>query len=80
MNKYKIKFQAVCPVNGDSIEYSLEISANRMIKVEELLEAVNGFGTGFHEDIADVLHKKFGGKQFITAVHGGVIIETERGV
>jgi hypothetical protein len=80
MNKYKVKFQAVCPVNGDAIEYSLEISTSQMIKVEGLLEAVNGFGTGFHEDIANLLHKKFGGKQLITAVHGGVIIETERGI
>jgi hypothetical protein len=80
MNKYKVKFQATCPVNGDSIEYSLQISIDRMIRVEALLEAVNGFGSGFHEEIANVLHKKFGGRQLIIAIHGGVIIETERGV
>jgi hypothetical protein len=50
-----------------------------MIRVEAILEAVNGFGSGFHEDIADVLYKKFGGRQLMVAVHGGVIIETERG-
>lgn len=79
MNKYKVKFQATCPANGDAIDYSLQISIDQMIRVEAILEAVNGFGSGFHEDIADVLYKKFGGRQLMVAVHGGVIIETERG-
>jgi hypothetical protein len=80
MNKYKVKFQATCPANGDAIDYSLQISIDRMIRVEALIEAVNGFESGFHEDIADLLYKKFGGRQLMVAVHGGVIIETERGV
>ena len=80
MNKYKIKFQAACPVNGDVIEYSLEISRDQMIKVESLLEVVNEFTFGFHEDFANLLHQKFGGRQLMTAFHGGVIVETERGI
>lgn len=80
MNKYKVKFQATCPVNGDAIEYSLEISRGQMIKVESLLEVVGEFTSGFHEDFADLLHKKFGGRQLMVAIHGGVVVETERGI
>lgn len=80
MNKYKVKFQATCPVNGDAIDYSLEISREQMIKVESLLEVVGEFTSGFHEDFADLLHKKFGGRQLMVAIHGGVIVETERGI
>lgn len=79
MNRYKIKFEAICPVNNDVIEYSLTIESARMIEVERIKEAVNDLRRGFHEQFANTLHEKFGGKQFMTAVHGGVTIETERG-
>jgi hypothetical protein len=79
MNRYKIKFMSICPVNGDKIEYSLEINSCEIIMVEILWDVVDGFKKGFHEEFADVLHAKFGGKQFMSAVHGGVLIETERG-
>lgn len=79
MNRYKVKFNAVCPVNGDSIEYSLMIESSKMIEAERIMEVVSGFGSGFHEVFADALHKTFGGKHFMTAIHGGVLIETERG-
>ena len=79
MNRYKVKFQATCPVNGDAIEYSLTIESSKMIQAERIMEAIAECEQGFHEAFADSLHKKFGGKQFITAIHGGVMIETERG-
>ena len=79
MNRYKVKFNAVCPVNGDVIEYSLAIESINMIKAESIMEAICEFDKGFHEVFADILHKKFGGKQFMKAIHGGVTIETERG-
>jgi hypothetical protein len=79
MNRYKIKFMSICPVNQDKIEYSLEINSVDTIMVETLWDVVDGFKKGFHEEFADVLHAKFGGKQFMSAVHGGVLIETERG-
>ncbi len=79
MNRYKVKFNAVCPVNGDSIEYSLMIESSKMIEAERIMEVVSGFGSGFHEVFADALHKTFGGKHFMTAIHSGVLIETERG-
>lgn len=80
MNRYKIKFNAICPVNGDAIEYSLTIEAIKMISAESLKEAVDECANGFHEAFADKLHAKFGGRQFMTAIHGGVLIETERGI
>lgn len=79
MNRYKVKFQATCPVNGDAIEYSLTIESTKMIEVERIMEVVSAVNYGFHEEFADAFHKKFGGKQFMTAIHGGVTIETERG-
>jgi hypothetical protein len=79
MNRYKIKFMSICPVNEDRIEYSLEINSCETIMAEVILDAVDGLKKGFHEEFADVLHAKFGGKQFMSAVHGGVLIETERG-
>jgi hypothetical protein len=79
MNRYKIKFMSTCPVNEDRIEYSLEINSCKTIMAEAILDTVDGFKKGFHEEFADVLHAKFGGKQFMSAVHGGVLIETERG-
>jgi hypothetical protein len=80
VNRYKIKFNAICPVNGDAIEYSLTIESSKMIPAESIKEAVDECTNGFHEAFADELHSKFGGKQFISAVHGGVLIETERGI
>jgi len=79
VNRYKVKFNAVCPVNGDSIEYSMMIESSKMIEAERIMEVVSGFKSGFHEVFADALHKKFGGKHFMTAIHSGVLIETERG-
>lgn len=79
MNRYKVKFHATCPVNGDAIEYSLTIESFKMIEVESIMHFLSGCKQGFHEDFADKLHQKFGGKQIMTAVHGAVCIETERG-
>lgn len=79
MNRYKVKFHATCPVNGDAIEYSLTIESSKMIEAERIMEIVSGCKSGFHEAFADLFHQKFGGKQFMTATHGAVMIETERG-
>ena len=80
VNTYKIKFNAICPVNEDSIEYFLTIKTTKMVQVEQIKEFTDGLSRGFHEKFADVLHGKFGGYQFMIAIHGGVTIETERGL
>ena len=79
VNTYKIKFHAICPVNEDAIEYFLIIKSSKMIQVEQIKEFTEKLSRGFHEVFADMLHGKFGGYQLMTAIHGGVLIETERG-
>ena len=78
MNKYITKFISLCPVNNKPISYSLEIKHSDKIFVEEILEEVKKFTALFHEEIADELFLKFGGKQTLTANHHGVFIQTER--
>lgn len=80
MNRYSIKFQSECPVNGDCIEYSLTIESENLIQVEKIKDEIKSYTRGFHETFADKLYEKFGGKQFMVAIHGGVKIETERGL
>jgi hypothetical protein len=78
MNKYSTKFISLCPVNNKPIIYSLEIKHLDKIFVEEILEEINKFTSLFHEEIADELFLKFGGKQTLIAYHHGVSIQTKR--
>lgn len=78
MNTYKTKFHAQCPVNQCWIEYGLTINTGEVIKVESILDCVHSLRSGYHEDFADLLEKRFGGSQTLTAEHHGVRIETIR--
>lgn len=78
MNIYTTKFVALCPVNNKPISYCLEIKHLDKIFVEEILEEVKKFTALFHEEIADELFLKFGGRQRLIANHHGVVIQTER--
>jgi hypothetical protein len=80
LNKYKLTFTALCPVNNKKITYNLEIKSNAMIRVEDLLAFVWQVDQGFHEAIADSLIERFGGQQILRAYHHGVFIDTERGL
>lgn len=80
MNRYKTKFKAKCPNNGDIIEYSLMIESFEMIQVESIISYLHEFNDGYHESFADKLQDKFGGFQRLIAIHGVVTIETERGI
>lgn len=79
LNKYKLTFVCSCPSNNKTINYALEIYSDEMIFVESLLEFVSQIESGFHEQIADSLLKRFGGLQVLKAHHHGVDIETIRG-
>lgn len=80
MNRYSRIFVAACPNNGESIIYSLTIETKeRMIQVEHIVTATALIKQGFHEQIADELHRRFGGRQTLQAHHHGVDIETVRG-
>jgi hypothetical protein len=78
MNNYSTTFDVVCPVNGLTVRYHIHIATTDVIKVEDLLEELALFHTGFHEDIADQLHQVFGGTQTMWAHHHGVDIRTVR--
>lgn len=78
MNTYKTKFFAKCPVNAIRVEFDLTINTGEVIKVEDILAEVESIKTGFHEEIADRLHSRFGGSQIMSADHHGVFIETIR--
>lgn len=78
-NTYKHTFVVECPNNAQQIIYSLQIVTDKTVMVEHILTACALFKRGYHEDIADQLHERFGGHQVITANHHGVQIETVRG-
>lgn len=77
MNVYRQQFRATCPTNGRSVDYVLTIESPRMILVEDIQEATVEL-TGYHEDFANLLWQKFGGKQTLTAHHHGTDVETIR--
>ena len=81
MNIYRVSFTCQCMKNADRIEYHLEIKTERMIFVEDLLEAISEYRekAAYHEPMADDLYKKLGGKQILIANHEGVEIDTRRG-
>ena len=78
LNIYRHTFIAECPSDGDSIIYRLEIKAPKVIMVEHIRTATALIKKGYHEQIADQLHDRFGGEQRIVATHQGVEIETLR--
>lgn len=78
MNIYTTEFFAFCPVNEVRIKYTLRIESATMIKVEDIIDEVTLHQRGFHEEIADQLHRVFGGMQKLNANHHGVDIETLR--
>jgi hypothetical protein len=82
MNVYRYRFCALCPNNRRTITYSLELTSDRTIMVEEIVaagEAAQDLPKPYHENIADMLFEKFGGSQRLRAYHHGVEIETVRG-
>jgi len=79
VNIYRYQFTAACPSNGEQIVYSLEIHSCARVMVEHIKTACALHKRGYHEDIADDLHQRFGGLQIISANHHGVAIESRRG-
>lgn len=80
MNRYSRIFVAACPNNGEQIIYTLiiEVEADQMLQVEHIVTATALIKRGYHEQIADELHRRFGGRQVLRAHHHGVDIETIR--
>ncbi|WP_122448730.1 hypothetical protein [Pseudomonas viridiflava] len=78
MNIYRHTFTAVCPSDGDTIVYQLEIRSLVVIMVEHIKTATALISSGYQERIADELSERFGGDQTMIATHQGVEIETVR--
>lgn len=78
MNIYRHTFAAVCPADGETIIYQLELRSTSMIHVEHIKTATALIRQGWHEQIADSLSETLGGDQTIIATHQGVEIETVR--
>lgn len=79
MNIYRHQFIAVCPSDKASIRYTLQIEADFVIMAERIEQECTFDAPVYHEDVADKLLGRFGGKQTLTATHGKVEIETRRG-
>jgi hypothetical protein len=77
-NIYEAKFVAQCPSDGEQIEYTARIAAQKLIRVEDINAFARKLVSGYHEDIADKLFGRFGGMQCISAAHQGVKILTMR--
>lgn len=78
MNRYTQHFTALCAANDRAVDYVLTIETGRTIMVEEIQAAVAELGRGFHEDFAERLFGRFGGRQTISAHHHGTDVETVR--
>lgn len=82
MNTYCHRFSVDCPNNGQHIDYALRIRSQHVIMAEEIVAAcvsAKDIEKPYHENIADMLHAKFGGRQRLVAFHHGVKIKTRRG-
>ena len=78
MNTYRHTLAAICPADGESIIYRLEIRSPVMIHVEHTKTVNAPIKKGWHKQITDRLAETFGGEQTIIATHQGVEIETVR--
>lgn len=78
MNQYVHTFVVECPNNGMRVRYNLTITTPGRVLVEEIVEACS-VSRAYHEDLADTLHARFGGRQVMSAFHHGVWITTSRG-
>lgn len=81
MNTYTTEFFQQCPNNGVRVKYHLQIEADKVIPVEDILSAVEIVeidSPKFHEQYADEFAARFPGTQTLTAHHHGVDIKTVR--
>lgn len=82
MNTYRHRFTVACPNNSLPVIYRLRIRSLSVVMVEDIAAFCAGLAAiprPYHENIADALFAKFGGRQRIRAHHHGVDIETHRG-
>lgn len=78
LNVYRHTFFAICPNDGQRIEYQLVIRSRRLVFVEDIQAACARHKRGYHEQIADGLVASLGGRQVLRATHQATAVETWR--
>lgn len=78
MNIYTQNFTARCPNNSRVVTYTLTIESHDTIMVEAIQTEILNLQVGYHEQIADHLFARFGGRQTMHAHHHGTDITTIR--
>ena len=79
MNIYEVSISSLCPINGRPVDLHIRLETQNVVMVETLLSFLEDIKNNLHEELADKLYKKFGGKQVVKGFHHGVWITTERG-
>jgi len=75
MNTYEHKFTVNCEKDDVIIHYKLTIVATKTIMVEDIIEACD-IDSGYQEQIAETLHKQFGGEITLEGTHSAVKVTT----
>jgi len=75
MNIYEHEFTAGCSVDGKRIYYSLTLTTERTIMVEDIIEACDGLD-GIQEELARDIKLKFGCDTKLEGTHSGVRVTT----
>lgn len=78
MNIYTQYFTAECASNKRNVSYKLVIESHVTIMVEQIQSEVAKLTSGYHEEFADALFARFGGRQTLMAHHHGTDITTVR--
>lgn len=78
MNQYAHTFVVECPSNAVRVQYTLTLTTPGRVMVEDIVEACS-VARAYHEELADTLYARFGGRQVMSAFHHGVWITTTRG-
>lgn len=70
---YEMEFSRLCPVNEAIDHYELKVEAARIVKVEDILAAVDALpDKAFQEDITTTLAAKLGCAVTTIGYHSGV--------
>lgn len=71
--RHELTFFSQCPVNDDRDEYHLTVTARRLIKVEDILDAVAGLpAKAFQEALTIELAVKLNAEIETVGYHSGV--------
>lgn len=73
--KHTLQIEAKCPVNNKTDKYTLEVTTNRLVKVEDIMAIVKEEASGdavFQEELTEQLAFRLKCKVKTTGTHSGV--------